>query len=187
MNRSTKLRLHLIAAAACMIGSALVAAPARADAQTPAAAPASAAAKKTQWVKLPRKHNGSGVQLNYSVPAGLQAGQTIAVQLQFSGITQDDASVEIKAPAGVGLVAASGSLPARMALPRGRATALTLQVTPAADGLQYLRVFSSQGGRSTVQLIPLKVGTGQVQLKSNGAAQTTPTGEKVISLPSSKN
>jgi hypothetical protein len=182
MKPSIKLRLLLAAtAAAC----GLAAAPVRADSPAaPAAQPASKA--KAKWIKAAQKHNGSNIQLSYQVPANLSAGQTVAVQLRFAGITQDDASVRITAPAGMQLASANGSaaLGTGMALPRGRTTELVLQVTPGANGLEYLNVFTAQGGRSSAQSIPLQVGNTKQALKTTGKPETTPSGEKVISMPS---
>jgi hypothetical protein len=137
--------------------------------------------KKTPWVKLAQKHNGSGVQVRYNVPASLQAGQPSTVRLQFNAVSDAAGAVaEIKAPAGVTLTGAAGPL----TLPQGRATTVALQATAAADGQYFVDVLTTQGGRTSVQSIPLQVGNAKPQLKATGKPETTPSGEKVISLPS---
>lgn len=136
------------------------------------------------WVAAPAaKHNGSGIRLGYRVPAGLQPGQATTVQLQFSAATADDARAEWRMSGTAGALAPSAA--SSVALTRGQPTTVSVAVTPAADGMAYLDVFTTQGGRTSAQSVPLKVGSGAVVLKRQGVAQTMPSGEKVISLPSS--
>lgn len=181
MNASIKMRLQLMVA---VCGACFVAAPVWAD--TPATAATQQPPKaKSKWVKTAQKHNGSGIQMSYTVPGTLSAGQPATVRLRLSGVTQDDASVKITGPAGVTLAStSSAALGAGFALPRDRTTELVVQVTPSADGLDYLNVFTTQGGRTTAQSVPLQVGSAKPTLKTMGKAETTPSGEKVISLPS---
>ena len=151
----------------------------------PAARHAKAKAKaKTAWVHVASKHNGSGVRLAYSVPS-MQPGRTSTVQLQFSGVQGADARVEWRAPEGASVTSAVAGSSTGVALPRGQVTTLTLDVTPTADGMAYLDVFTTQNGRGSAQSVPLKVGSGKVFLKREGTLQTMPSGEAVISLPSS--
>lgn len=138
----------------------------------------------SHWTDATAKHNGSGVRLAYAVPAGLQPGQTGTVELRFSGVTADDARVEWRAPAGASVVSAQAGSATSMALPPGQVTTISLDVTVAADGMAYLDVFTTQAGRGSAQSVPIKVGSGAVLLKREGAMQTGPAGEKVISLPS---
>lgn len=170
-----RLALATLCAAACSFSVATFACPEGAHKG------ASTASKKTAWVKLAQKHNGSGVQVRYSVPASLQAGQPSTVRLQFSTVSDAAGAVaEIKAPAGVTLTGAAGPL----TLTQGRPTTVDLQATAAADGQYFVDVLTTQGGRTSVQSIPLQVGDAKPQLKTTGKPETTPSGEKVISLPS---
>ena len=66
----------------------------------------------------------------------------------------------------------------------GQPNVVSLDVVAAADGMVYLDVVTSQGGRGTVQSVPLKVGSGKPLLKREGTLERTPSGEKIISLPS---
>jgi len=141
------------------------------------------AKSNTHWVQAASKHNGSGIRLRYSVPATAQPGQAATVQLQFSGVVADDASVELRAPEGATLVGVDGAPLSRVELPRGQLTSLVLHVTPSVEGEQSIDVFTTQAERSSAQSVPLKVGKGGRVLKASGTPQTTPTGEKVISLP----
>lgn len=178
-----RLALATLCAAAWSFGSAAFACPDGAHKTAGAAASrtASTATKKTTWVKLNQKHNGSGVQVRYNVPAALQAGQPSTVRLRFSTVSDAAGAVaEIKAPAGVTLSGAAGPL----TLPQGRATTVDMQATAAADGQYFVDVLTTQAGRTSVQSIPLQVGDAKPQLKTTGKPETTPSGEKVISLPS---
>ncbi|MEO6362890.1 MAG: hypothetical protein ABIO71_06650 [Caldimonas sp.] len=161
---------------------------AHADGVPAAAAKSTKAAQATptsQWTRAASaKANGSGVRLSYNVPLALLPGRTGSVQLQFSGVTGDDARVEWRAPEGSSVSSAVLGTATSMALPRGETTTVLLDVTPAADGMAYLDVFTTQGGRTTAQSVPLKVGTGAIRLKREGTLLTSPSGEKVISLPS---
>lgn len=136
------------------------------------------------WVQAPSKHSGSGIRLRYRTPDAVQPGEAITLELQFSGVTAPDAQVELRGPEGSSLSAADGSALSRVALPVGQTTTVAVRLVPTGDGLQTLDVFTSQAERSSVQSVPVKVGSGRKQLKTQGKLETTPSGEKVISLPS---
>lgn len=138
---------------------------------------------KPVWVQAAAKHGGSGVNLRYAVPESLQPNQAGSLQLQFGGITDDDARVELRTPAGVTLTDASGAALTGAALPRGQITTLSLNVTAATDGMQFVDVFTTQGGRSSAQSVPLKVGKGELVMKKSGDLRIEPNGERVISMP----
>ena len=166
-----------------LLGCAAMVASAHAGSDA-SAHPAAKAKHSPHWTLAAAKHNGSGIRLSYIVPAGMQPGQSARVQLQFSGVTADDAKVEWRGPAGSSISSAQLGSAASVALPAGQVTTISLDVTPAADGMAYLDVFTTQGGRGSAQSVPLKVGSGKVALKREGTMQTAPSGENVISLPS---
>lgn len=167
-------------ACALFVAAALPMAAAAADAKPQAR---SAAKARTVWVQAADKHGGSGIKLRYSMADGLQPNQPGTLQLRFSGIGEDDARVELRAPAGTTITDASGAALTGVALPRGQATTLSLNVTAAADGMQFIDVFTTQGGRSSAQSVPLKVGKGELALQKTGTLRVEPNGERVISLP----
>jgi len=144
------------------------------------------AVKQDAWATAPSKPSGSGVRLRYEVPARLNVGQTATVRLRFDRVAAEGARVELKAPPGVTMTLVDGGDASGVALPRGRDTTLELRVTPQTDGVHYIDVITTQDGRGGAQSVALKVGTGAPQLKQHGAAQTTPSGEKVISLPAQR-
>lgn len=185
MNGTLPLRRPL--AAALVAGCAALAPAAFAlDSDAPAAK-SSAAVKKTpakpRWIEAAAKHGGSGIRLRYSVADSVQPGVPADVRLQFSGVETDDASVELRPPHGASLTDAAGNAVRSVLLPRGSTTTLVLRLTPVADGAQTLDVFTSQGQRLSAQSVLLNVGSGKLDLQKMGKAQTTPSGEKVISLP----
>jgi hypothetical protein len=141
------------------------------------------AVKRGAWTLAPAKPQGSGIVLRHDVPARLSVGQTATVRLRFDRVSADGARVELKAPDSVTITLADGSVVTSVVLPRERETTLELRVTPQADGVHYLDVFTTQNGRSSAQSVALKVGSTAAAMKRNGVAQTTPSGEKVISLP----
>ncbi len=173
-----------------LVGSATaLALPAHADG-TPAAKAATAAgraapARPAAWIDPgPVKPNGSGIRLRYTVASGLQPGQTAIVQLEFSGVRSEGARAEWRAPVGTAVSSTQLGNISSISLPRGQSTVVSLQVTPSADGMAYLDVFTTQGGRGTAQSVPIAVGSGKVLLQQEGVTKVTPSGEKVISLPS---
>ena len=168
-----------------LVGCAAMVVSAHAGGDAPAPHPVAKAKASSHWTRAAAgKHNGSGIRVSYIVPAGMQPGQSARVQLQFSGVTADDAKVEWRGPAGSSISSAQLGAATTMALPAGQVTTISLDVTAAADGMAYLDVFTSQGGRGSAQSLPLKVGSGKVALKREGTMQTAPSGEKVLSLPS---
>lgn len=171
--------MHSLRPSFCaLLAAVLLAGPLAAAAHEPAR-PAKHAAMG-DWMRLPAKHNGSGVDLSARLPKQpLDVGQPAPVQLRFDGAA--GARLALRAPAGVSVQLADGSaLPVDMEVPDG---GLTLQVQPLAQGLHYLVVTTTRGGRRSVQAVPLKVGGATPQLPHDGQATTTPSGEAVISLP----
>jgi hypothetical protein len=179
--------LSLILRAAFLV-LALGAPPAWADASTTPPATISnnrkATAPKPRFVVAPQKHNGSGITMSYHAPEQLKPGVAATVQIKFTRVTSSDAQVELHAQGSELQVTRNGHLiTGPMALEVGKAQLIEVQVT-GSEGMHYLSVFTRQHGRSSTQGIALKVGQGAIKLKPNGTVQTTPSGERVISLPS---
>jgi len=137
------------------------------------------------WVTAPPKPNGSGVVLKYSAPEALKPGEVATVKLQFSNVqAATGARLELRAsdPA-VKMVVEGGTVTGPITMVRGDFRELEVQVSSAVDGLYYLSVFTTQDGRFTATSIPLRVGSGESKQKVQGKVLTTPSGEKVVSLP----
>jgi len=162
--------LGFAVAAAITAASSGAAFAAAATAATGGKAAAAASAK-------PQGKPGSGVTVAHTVPARIGVGETVTVRLRISGVTAaDGATVEVRDPATkVTLLSTQ--------LAQGEQRTVDLPYTGRSDGMQYLDVTTTQGGRSTVVSVPLAVGSGQVRLKTEGERRTTADGEAVISLP----
>lgn len=183
--------MSLLRSATLAVGAALLAGVsslATADAPDPNARPAAAARKpaataqkkNAKLVTAPPKHNGSGVVLRYGVPSSIKVGEASTVRLELSNITSaDGAQVEVRQAGG-------GTQLASYSLRQGEVRNVDLAVPAQTDGMHYLDVFSTQDGRTSVQSVPLRVGSGKVALKTEGELQTTPSGEKIIVMPASR-
>jgi hypothetical protein len=120
---------------------------------------------------------GSGVVVQHSVPDKIAAGQTVALRLQFSGVTAPDgATVEVRDPS-------LRETLVSLRLAQGERRTLEVPVVSRTDGMQFIDVATTQDGRTTVQSVPMRVGSGALMLKPEGSRQLTTTGEAVISLP----
>ena len=138
-----------------VLGCAAMVASAHAGSDAAATHPKAKAKASSHWIHAAAKHNGSGIRVSYIVPPGMQPGQSARVKLQFSGVTADDARVEWRGPAGSSVSSSQLGTATTMALPAGQVTTISLDVTPAADGMAYLDVFTTQGGRGSAQSLPL--------------------------------
>jgi hypothetical protein len=138
------------------------------------------------WVTARQKHNASGLTLRYRTSGGVKLGQRAQVALVISGVTAaDGAQVEFKASDPAMTVTLNGNpVNAPIALAAGGMHRLNVDVANAPEGLHYVTLYLTQNGRTTVSSVPVKVGHGQSLQKANGQVQTTPSGEKIIVLPS---
>lgn len=168
---------------AAAVAATAVLAPARADTSLDTAklrAPSSAPASGMR-----AKANASGLTLRYSVPSGLRAGQTALVQLVISGAHAGDASVQLSTEsAALRIVKVDGATPAGpIAIVPGAERRIDVEVIASSDGMHYLHAVLTQNGRRAATAVPLRIGSGSVSMKREGQAQTTPGGERIISLP----
>jgi hypothetical protein len=172
-----------ISAAAVAAATAL--APARADTSLDTTAkPRAASTAPASGMRA--KANASGLTLRYGVPSGVRAGQPVLVQLVISGARTSDASVQLSADsAALSILKIDGTTPSGpIALTPGAERRIDVEVSASSDGMHYLTAVLSQNGRRGATAVPLRVGTSSVSMKREGQAQTTPSGERIISLPS---
>jgi hypothetical protein len=126
------------------------------------------------------KKGGSGVSVAYRVEGVAQPNVPAEITVELSGVsTQEGATASFSAEEPARL-----SGPATLGLRPNQANTAILQVTAPSDGMYFLNVTTTQAGRSSVVQIPVKVGAGTPKLEKQGTVQTTPGGERVISLPS---
>ena len=130
-----------------------------------------------QPVTAPDKPHGSGVVLRYLVPPAIRVGQSVTVTLYFSNVKADDGAHVV-----VRTIEPRNQL-ASFFVQKGEERTLDLPMLMTTDGTQYLAVSTTQAGRTSVQVVPLRVGSGKVKLKPQGTRRITPAGEPVTSLP----
>jgi hypothetical protein len=122
----------------------------------------------------------SGVVVQYGVPDTIAVGETVTLRLQFSGVTAaDGATIEVRDPSTRDTLVSAR-------LFQGEQRTIELPYTSRTDGMQFVDITTTQAGRSTVQSVPLRVGSGELRLKPAGKKITTTTGENVISLPAAE-
>lgn len=132
-------------------------------------------------VVAPRKANGSGIEVQFRIDGTPRLGEALPITLSFVGIT-DPAGASVRFTADAGL-----SLPptylARLQLAAGPSVpTLTVPVTPTADGLAYLNVFTTQGGSTSANSVPVQVGRPAAS-KAGGELKSTSTGDKILIVP----
>jgi hypothetical protein len=125
-----------------------------------------------------QKSNGARVVVRYKVAPTTGVGLPATVSLTFSAVTDAAATVRFTSDAGLRLLASQASV----ALPLG-SSALDIQVTPEADGLFYLNVFTTQNGATSAMSIPVAGGGGTPKLDAVGVTKPSAGGQKIISLP----
>lgn len=122
-----------------------------------------------------QKANGSGVRVRYRAEGLATAGQPFAVTLYFDAVTDPLATLRLSTDAGLQM-----SMPAsEMPLPLG-SSELALTVTPSADGLAYLHVFTAQLGAGGVTSVPVQTGAVAPKLPTRGELKSDADGEPVI-------
>ena len=125
------------------------------------------------------KRGGSGVTVAYRIEGAAQPNVPARITVELSGVTAQEgatASFSAEEPAWLHSAAA-------LTLRPHQTNSASLEVTAPADGMYFVNVTTTQAGRSSVVQIPVKVGAGAAKLEKQGTVQTTPSGERVISLP----
>ena len=60
-----------------------------------------------------------------------------------------------------------------------------VSVTPTAEGVYFISVFTEQAGRVSAVSLPVQVGKAGVKLEKPGQTTTLPNGERAVIMPSS--
>jgi hypothetical protein len=169
-----------------VVGNAMVLAAVLAYSPVQADVMQSGAARTTTQAPLKKKTNytnaamaGTGVTLAYKISGALKVGSPVTLNVELSSTT--DAEVKMTADRGLSMNPATPVLRVQA----GQTLVQTLSVTPQADGLLYVNVFSTANGRFATKSIPINVGSIVKQQKSSDTTQTTPSGERIkaITLP----
>lgn len=122
-----------------------------------------------------QKSNGSGVQVSYRADGLARVGQPFAVTLYFAAVTDAEATVRLAADAGLQMSVTEAAIPLSLGT-----SELALTVTPVADGLAYLNVFTSQNGAGGVTSIPVQTGDAAPRLPSRGELKPSVDGEPPV-------
>ncbi len=142
------------------------------------------------WVTASQKHNNSGISLRYRIDGQPVTGQAFAVQLEFSGVSAENAQIQFSfdkaLAASVPIAMQKISTGYRLPLTKGQVNAQTLMITPSADGMHYIRLEMAQAGRGSASSIAIPVGNGPFATPTLGEVQTTSSGEKIIVMPAGK-
>lgn len=129
--------------------------------------------------RAPMKANGAGVAVQYRVDGTPEAGRPVSVLLSFEGIANPaGASVRLSTEGGLALVGTETT----RSLPVGQTTTWTVQVVPAASGIGYLNVFTTQSGATSATSIPVPVGKPSSTLPSSGTLKQSADGEKILPM-----
>lgn len=153
------------------------------------AGPAAGAEKTIARAHPTAKANATGLELRHDAPATLKAGQRVVVRLQVRGARAADASVEVQAASpALRLLAVDGRAPGgTITLAPGATRRIEIELSAAADGPALVNVVMRQHGRVSISVIALAVGdTSAAPMKSEGALRTTPQGERIVVMPSSR-
>ncbi|MGL4577130.1 MAG: hypothetical protein ACRCV9_20255 [Burkholderiaceae bacterium] len=146
-------------------------------------ATAAAKAKPVKgWITAPSKKGGSGVVVRYRIDGTPAVGKAVPITLSLSGVNSEEGAQVSFGTEGTGLVM-DKQRAAPQKLASYQATQMPMSVTPQAEGTFYITVTTEQNGRSSVTMIPVRVGHGKVALKPMGELVSTPEGEKIISMP----
>ncbi|WP_418118219.1 hypothetical protein [Variovorax sp. 350MFTsu5.1] len=169
----------MIATAAALLALAAASACADGAPGQRAASQAAASRNAAPMTAAARKPNDSGVAIQYRVEGEAQVGRSVAVVLQFDGVSDPaGATARLTTDAGLSLATSSS-----LALPAGQSTTATARVTVDREGLAYLNVFVTQNGAMSIVAIPIQTGAAAPAMKAAGEMKSSAEGEKIISMP----
>lgn len=143
------------------------------------AVPLAADAGGGPMTTAPMKANGAGVVVQYRVDGTPQAGQSVAVQLSFDGIVDPaGATVQLATEGGLSLVGYETT----RSLPAGQPATWTVEVVPAATGIGYLNVFTTQLGATSATSVAVSVGKPTSVAPASGALKRSADGDKILPM-----
>ena len=141
---------------------------------------------KAGYSRVTAKKSGSGVAFQYKLLGKPTVGQALRISVLYDGVTSTaGAKATLRADSGLTM---DGSVQEK-SLVRGvgkqaqQSNAQEISVTPTAEGLFYVNVFTEQAGRSAAAAIPVRVGDKPLNLPTVGEVKTDASGAKVISMP----
>ncbi len=137
------------------------------------------------WLRVTQKHNGSGVQLRYRILSEPRVGQAVRVQIELASGGEALASLRVDKSLNLNAGAAwqKSSTGLDMPLTKPGKTYQTVVVTPDSDGLHFIYLTTTQDSKTSVASIAIRVGDAPIAAPTIGEKVTTPSGEKIISMP----
>jgi hypothetical protein len=181
--KSIPSRVRALAGSAAAWGALALSTTALASPQSAEPAPAKRASSTHTHVAHTQKAGGSGLDVSAKTPASMAVGVPTRVTLTFDAASSAGATARVLNKRGLSVTSLDGSALSDIPLRQGGTTVVDVLVTAAGDGAQHFAVATMQEGRTSVRAVPLKVGSGKLRLKTEGTLVTTPSGEKIISMP----
>ncbi len=132
------------------------------------------------YTRLPQKTNGSGIAVFHALSRKASVGQPLTLTLHIDALKKANTG-EIRIIADPALGADTSAV--QQAL-KQQAAVITLALTPKAQGLYYVKVFTQQGSRRSAAEIAVQVGTTKQKPAVNGTLVTGANGEKIIEMKS---
>jgi hypothetical protein len=141
---------------------------------------------KPGYTRVAAKKTSSGISFQYKLLSVPKVGEPLRISVIFDGATSPNgASAEMKADQALSMATPF----AAKALAKGNSKQAQasntheITVTPQAEGLFFVNVFTEQEGRTGASAIAIRVGDKPLDLPTVGTLKTDANGEKVISMP----
>jgi hypothetical protein len=154
------------------------------------AATNASANNSSAWVVAAQKHNNSGIEMRYKTTGAIQKQQQLSVEIEFSGVSADDAAVQMRLEGPLELmsnpVLTNNAEGYQLRLTKNQPNTVTLTLLAKEDGMHYIRMQMSQAGRLSATSIAIPVGKTAAAMPTLGKPTTTPDGEKLIVMPATQ-
>lgn len=177
--------LSLVALSAAVFSMLAIAAPAAMASDT-THLHTKAAKAKPGYTRVAAKKTSSGVSLQYKLLSVPKVGEPLRISVIFDGVTAaKGANADMKADRELEMVTPfSAKTLAKGSSKQAQASNThEITVTPQAEGLFFVNVFTEQEGRTGASAIAIRVGDKPLNLPTVGTLKTDANGEKVISMP----
>jgi hypothetical protein len=133
---------------------------------------------KNGLTPLPARKGGNGVALSYRIEGAAKVGSPLTVVIEMN--SPRAAQVTLRAPEELKLMTPGQVLQSQA----GQRVQHTVTLVPQAEGRFYLNLFSVANNRAGASAIAVQVGAKATLPAPAGKVQVTPSGERIISVPS---
>lgn len=132
----------------------------------------------------PYQKPGAAVRLSHELQGNAAAGTPLTLTLRFETGGRAGTPLTVSYSATPGLLIRNGE-PQRFELDGQTPPQSTLQISAPKDGLYHVNVFVQLAGQSRAFSVPVAIGKvdAKAALKSEGKLETSPDGQRLISLP----